>query len=166
MAPLAQYKRRAPRWRTGARQRAFAPVGMPLQWVGHHLQNRPNCTPEDRGIFMASLLDRAHTIAPPGYNRYLVPPAALAVHLCIGQAYAFSTFNLPLSKLIGVTQSAPGDWTLTQIGWIFSFAIAILGLSAATFGRRVETVGARKAMFTAALCFSGGFLVSAAGIHW
>jgi len=113
---------------------------------------------------MASLLDRSHTIAPPGYNRYLVPPAALCVHLCIGQAYAFSTFNLPLSKLIGLTKAAPGDWTLVQLGWIFSIAIVFLGLSAALFGRWVETAGPRKAMFAAALCFSGGFLISAFGI--
>ena len=113
---------------------------------------------------MASLLDRAHTIAPPDYNRFLVPPAALCVHLCIGQAYAFSTFNLPLSRLIGLTKSAPGDWTLVQLGWIFSIAIVVLGLSAAVFGRWVETVGPRKAMFVAALCFSGGFLISAIGI--
>jgi MFS family permease len=113
---------------------------------------------------MANLLDRAHTVAPPGYNRFLVPPAALCVHLCIGQAYAFSTFNLPLSKLIGLTKSVPGDWTLTQIVWIFSIAIVFLGLSAAVFGRWVETVGPRKAMFVAALCFSGGFLISAIGV--
>src|SRR5579863_7278196 len=113
---------------------------------------------------MASLLDRTHTIAPPGYNRFLVPPAALCVHLCIGQAYAFSTFNLPLSKLIGLTKPAPGDWTLVELGWIFSIAIVFLGLSAAVFGRWVETGGPRKAMFVAALCFGGGFMVSAVGI--
>jgi MFS family permease len=113
---------------------------------------------------MASFLDRAHTIAPPGYNRFLVPPAALCVHLCIGQAYAFSTFNLPLSRLIGLSRSGPGDWTLVQLGWIFSIAILVLGLSAAIFGRWVESVGPRKAMFVAALCFGGGFLVSAVGI--
>src|SRR6201993_3068122 len=114
----------------------------------------------------SSMLDREHTVAPPGFNRFMVPPAALAVHLCIGQAYAFSTFNLPLTKLIGVTQSAPGDWNLKELGWIFSIAIAILGISAALFGRWVETVGPRKSMFTAAVCFSGGFIVSALGIHW
>jgi len=114
---------------------------------------------------MSSFLDRAHTIAPPGYNRFMVPPAALAVHLSIGQAYAFSTFNLPLTKLIGITKSAPDDWTLNQVIWIFSIAIAFLGASAAVFGRWVETAGPRKAMFTAALCFSGGFLISAVGIH-
>jgi MFS family permease len=113
----------------------------------------------------ASFLDRQLTIAPPGFNRFLVPPAALAVHLCIGQAYAFSTFNLPLTKVIGLTASVPGDWSQKQVVWIFSIAIAFLGSSAAVFGRWVERVGPRKSMFTAALCFAGGFLVSAVGIH-
>jgi MFS family permease len=113
----------------------------------------------------SSFLDREHTIAPPGFNRYMVPPAALAVHLSIGQAYAFSTFNLPLTKLIGLSHSAPDDWDLKQVGWIFSIAIVFLGSSAAVFGRWVERVGPRKSMFTAALCFGGGFLVSAVGIH-
>jgi MFS family permease len=112
-----------------------------------------------------SFLDRESTVAPPGFNRFLVPPAALAVHLSIGQAYAFSTFNLPLTKLLGITHSAPGDWDLKQVGWIFSIAIVFLGSSAALFGRWVERVGPRKSMFTAALCFGGGFLVSAFGIH-
>src|ERR1700688_3478766 len=111
-----------------------------------------------------SFLDRQSTVAPPGYNRFLVPPAALAVHLSIGQAYAFSTFNLPLSKLIGLTKSAPDDWTLLQLGWVFSIAILFLGLSAAVFGRWVESARPRKAMFAAALCFGGGFMVSAVGI--
>jgi MFS family permease len=114
----------------------------------------------------SSFLDRENTIAPPGYNRFLVPPAALAVHLSIGQVYAFSTFNLPLTKLIGIDASAPGDWNLKEMGWVFSIAIGILGLAAALFGRWVERVGPRRSMFTAALCFGGGFLVSAAGIHW
>src|SRR5450755_2440274 len=114
---------------------------------------------------MSSFFDRENTIAGPGFNRFMVPPAALAVHLCIGQAYAFSTFNLPLTKLIGLTQSAPGDWNLKDVGWIFSIAIVFLGSSAAVFGRWVERVGPRKSMFTAAMCFGGGFLVSAVGIH-
>src|ERR1700694_3856183 len=105
----------------------------------------------------SSFFDRENTVAPPGFNRFLVPPAALAVHLSIGQAYAFSTFwtfNLPLTKLIGIPHSAPGDWDLKQIGWIFSIAIVFLGASAAVFGRWVEKVGPRKTMFTAALFFS------------
>jgi MFS family permease len=114
----------------------------------------------------STFMDRESTVAEPGFNRFLVPPAALAVHLCIGQAYAFSTFNLPLTKLIGITQSAPGDWDLKAVGWIFSIAIVVLGSSAAVFGRWVERVGPRKSMFVSALCFGGGFLVSAVGIHF
>lgn len=113
----------------------------------------------------ATFLDRETTVAPPGYQRFAVPPAALAVHLSIGQVYAFSTFNLPLTRLIGITQSAPRDWNLKEVGWAFSIAIVILGLSAAAFGRWVERVGPRKSMFTSALCFGGGFLVAAVGVH-
>jgi len=110
-------------------------------------------------------LDRARTVAPPGYNRFLVPPAALAVHLSIGQAYAFSTFNLPLTKLLGITESAPGDWSLKEVGWTFSIAILFLGLAAALFGRWVESAGPRKSMAVAACCFGGGFFVAGLGIH-
>src|SRR3546814_12069344 len=80
--------------------------------------------------------------------------------MCIGQAYAFSVFNLPMTKLIGITASAPDDWKLTELGWIFSIAIVFLGLSAAFLGRWVEENGPRKAMFVAACCFGGGFIVS------
>src|ERR1051325_10297738 len=81
-----------------------------------------------------SLLDREHSIADDSFSRWLVPPAALAIHLSIGQAYAFSVFNLPLSRSIGITDSAPTDWKLSTIGWVFSVAIVFLGLSAALFG--------------------------------
>ena len=114
---------------------------------------------------MATFLARERTIAAPGYSRWLIPPAALCVHLCIGQAYAFSVFNLPMTKLIGITQSVPDDWKLTDLGWIFSIAIFVLGASAALLGRWVEEGGPRRAMFTAALCWSGGFLVSAVGVY-
>ncbi|MBN9520011.1 OFA family MFS transporter [bacterium] len=110
------------------------------------------------------LLDRARSVAPPGYNRWLVPPAALAVHLSIGEVYAFSVFNLPLTHLIGVDHPAPGDWALTDVGWVFSLAIVFLGLSAAVFGAWLERAGPRKAMAAAAGCFGGGFLVAAAGV--
>jgi MFS family permease len=112
-----------------------------------------------------SFLDREHTIAPPGYSRWLIPPAALCVHLCIGQAYAFSVFNLPMTKLLGITQSTPDDWKLTELGWIFSLGIFFLGVSAALLGRWVEEGGPRKAMFTAALCWAGGFALSAIGVY-
>src|SRR5579883_1162206 len=110
-------------------------------------------------------LDRSNTIAGPGFNRWMVPPAALCVHLCIGQAYAFSVFNLPMTKLIGITQSAPNDWNLPELGWIFSIAIFFLGVSSAVFGRWVEEGGPRRAMFTAALCWAGGFFLSAIGVY-
>ncbi|WP_298584634.1 OFA family MFS transporter [uncultured Kocuria sp.] len=101
-------------------------------------------------------LDRQHSVAPPGFNRWLIPPAALAVHLCIGQAYATSVYKNALV--------AHFDASLTQIGIIFSIAIVMLGLSAAVFGTWVDTGGPRRAMFTAALLWSGGFLVGALGI--
>jgi MFS family permease len=112
-----------------------------------------------------SFLAREQIVAPPGYSRWLIPPAALCVHLCIGQAYAFSVFNLPMTKLIGITKSAPGDWKLTELGWIFSLAIFFLGVSAAVFGRWVEEGGPRRSMFAAALCWAGGFFVAALGVY-
>src|SRR6185436_2543655 len=113
---------------------------------------------------LLSFLDREHSVAGAGYSRWLVPPAALAIHLSIGQAYAFSVFNLPLSHLVGGTDSAPSDWKLSTIGWVFSEAIVFLGLSAAVFGAWLERVGPRKAMFVSAVCFGGGFQIAALGV--
>ena len=113
---------------------------------------------------LLSFLDRERSIAEPGYSRWLVPPAALAIHLCIGQVYAFSVFKLPLSTLLGGATAAPGDWKQSTIAWIFSLAIVCLGLSAAIWGAWLERVGPRRAMFTSACCFGGGFLVGSAGI--
>src|SRR6185437_13634446 len=112
-----------------------------------------------------SILDRDRTVAAPGFSRWMVPPAALCIHLCIGQAYAFSVFNLPMTRLLGITDSAPGDWQLTDLGWIFTLAIFFLGASAAVFGRWVEEGGPRRAMFASAVCFGGGLLISAAGVY-
>jgi MFS family permease len=113
---------------------------------------------------VSDFLDRSHSIAAPGFSRWLVPPAALCIHLCIGQAYALSVFNKPMSQLIGITAPAPGDWTIPALGWIFSIAIAILGLAAAFGGQWVEDVGPRKAMFAAALFFCGGLFVAGGGV--
>ena len=113
---------------------------------------------------MAGFLSRESIVAGPGFNRWLVPPAALAIHLCIGQAYAFSVFKLPLTKVLGITQSAPGDWTQLQLAWIFTLAIVMLGLSAAVFGRWLERAGPRKSGLVAACCWALGFLISAVGV--
>ena len=114
---------------------------------------------------MFGFLDRQRTVAGPGFSRWMVPPAALCIHLCIGQVYALSVFNRPLTRLEGITESTPNDWLLTEIGWMYTLAIVFLGLSAATFGRWVEEGGPRRAMFTAGVFWSSGFLVSAFGAH-
>ncbi len=112
------------------------------------------------------LLDRDRTIAVPGFNRWLIPPAALAVHLCIGEVYGFSVFNVPLTRVVGITRSIPGvDWTIPWVGWIYSIALIVLGLSAALFGRWVERAGPRKTMAASAVCFCGGLLVAALGVR-
>ncbi|MEU4663955.1 OFA family MFS transporter [Micromonospora chalcea] len=105
---------------------------------------------------MLSALDRRHTVAPPGYSRWLIPPAALAIHLCIGQVYATSVYK---NSLI-----AHFDTSQTAIGVIFSIAIVMLGLSAAVAGTWVEANGPRKAMFVSACFWAAGFLVGALGI--
>jgi MFS family permease len=106
---------------------------------------------------MMNFLSRDATIAKPGFNRWLVPPAAIAVHMCIGQVYGFSVFNVPL------TQAGEG-WTIPQIGWIYSIALFMLGISAAVFGKWVERSGPRKTMVASCVCFCGGLLISAIGV--
>src|SRR6266704_1405659 len=114
---------------------------------------------------MAGFLSRERIVAPAGFNRWLVPPAALAIHLCIGQAYAISVFNLPLSRAIGIAQPAAADWKLTTLGWIYTLAIVFLGLSAAFAGAWLERAGPRKVGVIAACCWGGGFLIAALGVH-
>ncbi|HEU4583482.1 MAG TPA: OFA family MFS transporter [Polyangiaceae bacterium] len=113
---------------------------------------------------MASLLSKERIIAQSNFNRWLIPPCALATHLCIGQAYAFSVFNLPLTQQLGIKESLPADWKLTELGWIFTIAIFFLGASAAVFGKWVQAEGPRKAGFVAAVCWGLGFLIGALGI--
>jgi MFS family permease len=114
---------------------------------------------------MSGLLDKQRTIAKPGFNRWLVPPAALAIHLSIGMAYGFSVFWLPLSRAVGITQSAPGDWKISTLGWMYTLFFVFLGSSAAVFGRWLERNGPRKAGVAAAFCWGGGFFISALGVH-
>jgi MFS family permease len=114
---------------------------------------------------MAGLLDRERIIAPPDYNRWRVPLASVAIHLCIGSVYAWSIYNPPLTKVFGVVSSAADDWTLSQVVWIFTVAIVSLGLSAAVAGRWLEKVGPRMVGTVAACCWGGGYIVGAAGIY-
>ncbi|MGY6276959.1 L-lactate MFS transporter [Methylomonas sp. MgM2] len=114
---------------------------------------------------MPGFFSKSRISASPGYNRWLAPPSALSVHLCIGQAYAFSVFNAPLTRVLGVTSSTAEDWKLTTLGWIFSLAIVFLGLSAAFGGKWLEKVGPRLTMFVAACCFGGGFWIAALGVY-
>lgn len=111
---------------------------------------------QEPGGGVLSFLDRRHTVAPHGYNRWLIPPAALAIHLCIGQAYATSVYKSSMVAHFGSS--------LTAVGIVFSIAIVMLGLSAAVLGTWVDRVGPRKAMFTAACAWALGFFVGAAGI--
>lgn len=113
---------------------------------------------------MAHFLSKKGSIAKSSYSRWLFPPAALSIHLCIGQVYAFSVFNNPLTSILGITSSGPGDWSEQQVVRIFSIAIVFLGLSAMTFGKWVERNGPRRSMLAAAFCFAGGFLLSAIGV--
>jgi MFS family permease len=128
----------------------------------------------------AGLLSRDRIIAKAGYNRWLVPPAALAVHLCIGMAYGFSVFWLPLSKAIGIKSSVACpdmslvdalttttcDWRVSDLGWMFTLFFVFLGISAAILGGWLERVGPRKAAVVSALCWSGGLAVSAFGVRY
>ena len=128
----------------------------------------------------SSWLDKERTIAGSGFNRWLVPPAALAIHLCIGMAYGFSVFWIPLSKAIGITaaKTCPPtmgiltelfttdcDWRISSLGWMYTLFFVILGLSAAIWGGWLERVGPRKAGVVAAVCWCGGLFISAFGVH-
>ena len=111
-----------------------------------------------------SLLLKDKIVAPPGFNRWRVPPASIAIHLCIGSVYAWSIFNPPLMKELGVAASSSGDWTLSSVVWIFSVAIVFLGLAAALAGKWLEDVGPRCVGVTAAFLWGGGFIVGSLGI--
>ena len=126
------------------------------------------------------LLAKERTVAPAGFNRWLVPPAALAIHLCIGMAYGFSVFWLPLSKALGVKESikcgpdvsfwaelfiTTCDWKIATLGWMYTLFFVFLGSSAAIWGGWLEHAGPRKAGVVSALCWCGGMLMSALGVY-
>lgn len=129
---------------------------------------------------LPDFFSRERSVAGRGFNRWLVPPAALAIHLCIGMAYGFSVFWLPLSRAIGITEAKPCpadttflqsvfttscDWKISMLGWTFTLFFVFLGSSAAVWGHWLEDAGPRKAGLAAAFCWCGGLLISAAGIY-
>ncbi|GLS31646.1 Nitrate/nitrite transporter NarK [Mesorhizobium albiziae] len=130
------------------------------------------------GIGGVGLLDRERIVARPGFNRWLVPPAALAIHLCIGMAYGFSVFWLPLSRAVGIDQpvacadlnlvtalfTTSCDWRVADLGWIYTLFFVLLGCSAAIWGGWLERAGPRKAGVVSALCWCGGIAVAAVGV--
>jgi MFS family permease len=128
---------------------------------------------------MSGFLDKERIIAGPGFNRWMVPPAALAIHLCIGMAYGFSVFWLPLSRALGIKEAircGPEagfftelftticDWEISTLGWMYTLFFVLLGSSAATWGGWLERAGPRKAGVVSALCWCGGMLISALGV--
>src|SRR4249920_674419 len=126
----------------------------------------------------SGILDKERTIATAGFNRWLVPPAALCIHLCIGMAYGFSVFWLPLSRALGIERpiACPGftlgaalfttscDWRVSDLGWIYTLFFVFLGSSAAAWGGWVERSGPRKAGVVSAVCWSGGIVIAAIGV--
>jgi len=133
---------------------------------------------------MFDFLNKENTIAGKGFNRWLVPPAALAIHLCIGMAYGFSVFWIPLSKSLAVSQglteaikctadvgffqelfTTSCDWKISTLGWMYTLFFVFLGVSAAIWGGWLEREGPRKAGVVAAICWGGGMLISAFGVY-
>jgi MFS family permease len=138
-----------------------------------------------------ALLSKERIIAKPGFNRWLVPPAALCIHLCIGMAYGFSVFWKPLQgALLGADGKALPEcsqgavtfaekslgtltaltatdcnWSQFDLGWMYTFFFVLLGVSAAIWGGWLERVGPRKAAFVSALCWCGGLLLAAVGVY-
>ena len=113
---------------------------------------------------MAGLLSKERIIAPSDYNRWRVPLASIAIHLCIGSVYAWSIYNPPLTRIQGVVASSADDWSLSAVVWVFTVAIVSLGLAAAFAGKWLEEAGPRKVGVVAAFCWGGGYLVGALGI--
>jgi len=140
---------------------------------------------------MAGFLDKERIIAGPGFNRWLVPPAALGIHLCIGMAYGFSVFWKPLQsalvgedgtplpacaagathfgeKLAGTARALTAtdcNWTQFDLGWMYTLFFVVLGCAAAIWGAWLERAGPRKVGVVAMLCWCGGLLISAYGVY-
>ena len=134
----------------------------------------------DAVVAKPAFLSKQRIVAKPGFNRWLVPPAALAIHLCIGMAYGFSVFWLPLSKAVGIDAplvcsadigffeqvfASDCDWPISMLGWMYTLFFVFLGCSAALWGGWLEKVGPRKVGLVSAVCWCGGLLISALGVY-
>lgn len=127
----------------------------------------------------SGILSRENTIAGPSFNRWMVPTAALAIHLCIGMAYGFSVFWLPMSKLLANTDAASCanltfmsalftttcNWTVPLVTHTFEMFFVFLGISAAIWGGWLEHAGPRKAGLFAAFCWGGGLILGGIGVQ-
>jgi MFS family permease len=150
--------------------------------TGRRRTRRITNTENNRGQEMAGILDKERIIAQPGFSRWLVPPAALMIHLSIGMAYGFSVFWLPLSRAIGIKEPVKSpecaslgflqevftttcDWKISTLGWMYTLFFVFLGSSAAVFGHWLEHAGPRKAGVVAAFCWGGGLFISALGVY-
>jgi MFS family permease len=126
------------------------------------------------------LLSKERVVAGPAFNRWLVPPAALAIHLCIGMAYGFSVFWLPLTRAINGQRSVACppdqsffaalftttcDWKISELSMVYALFFVFLGAASAVWGGWLERAGPRKATFVSALCWSGGLMLSSLGIY-
>lgn len=133
---------------------------------------------KDKNSNTVGFFDRENTVAGPNFNRWLAPTAALAIHLCIGMAYGFSVFWLPMSNLIANTDSTvcvdisfmqsltttSCNWSVSHVTYTFSIFFIMLGLSAALWGSWLEKAGPRKAGIIAALCWGGGMILGGVGV--
>jgi MFS family permease len=113
---------------------------------------------------MANLLSKERIVAGPGFNRWWVPVASVAIHLCIGSVYAWSIYNPALVRVFGVVTPAAEDWSLGSVVEIFTVAIVFLGVSAAFAGKWLEDVGPRMVGVVAAICWGGGYVIGGIGI--
>jgi MFS family permease len=119
---------------------------------------------EQHRMSRPGFFSRDRIVAPPEFDRRWIPPASIAIHLCIGAAYAWSIFNPALMRIQGVVVPAAGDWKLSEVTRTFTIAIVFLGLSAAVAGKWLERVGPRTVGILAAVLWSGGYLIGALGI--